>query len=55
MSAAAVAEPLHPALQARGISKAFGHVQALARVDLDLYPGEVLGSGTAASVGHAMR
>jgi len=32
-----------PILEARGISKAFGHVQALSGVDLDLLPGEVLG------------
>ncbi len=30
-------------LQARGISKSFGHVQALRNVDLELYAGEVLG------------
>jgi len=29
-------------LQARGLNKAFGHVQALVDADLDLYPGEVL-------------
>jgi ABC-type sugar transport system ATPase subunit len=29
-------------LQARGLSKAFGHVQALVEADLDLYPGEIL-------------
>ncbi|MGD0743269.1 MAG: ATP-binding cassette domain-containing protein [Acidimicrobiales bacterium] len=32
-----------PVLEARRISKAFGHVQALSEVDLDLLPGEVLG------------
>ncbi len=32
-----------PILSARGISKAYGHVQALQGVDLDLWPGEVLG------------
>ena len=32
-----------PILEARGISKAYGHVQALLNVDLDLLPGEVLG------------
>ncbi|HEX6508579.1 MAG TPA: ATP-binding cassette domain-containing protein [Chloroflexota bacterium] len=32
-----------PVLQAEDISKAFGHVQALRGVDLDLYPAEVLG------------
>jgi ABC-type sugar transport system ATPase subunit len=31
-----------PILSARGLSKAFGHVQALADVDLDLYAGEIL-------------
>ncbi|MDQ6674312.1 MAG: ATP-binding cassette domain-containing protein [Chloroflexota bacterium] len=31
-----------PTLQARGLSKSFGHVQALVDADLDLYPGEVL-------------
>ncbi|HMK97757.1 MAG TPA: ATP-binding cassette domain-containing protein [Acidimicrobiales bacterium] len=31
-----------PVLEARGISKAFGHVQALSGVDLDLLPGEIL-------------
>ena len=30
-------------LQARGISKSYGHVQALRGVDLELYAGEVLG------------
>jgi fructose transport system ATP-binding protein len=30
-------------LEARGISKAYGHVQALRDVDLELYRGEVLG------------
>jgi simple sugar transport system ATP-binding protein len=30
-------------LEARGLSKAYGAVQALNNVDLDLYPGEVLG------------
>ena len=33
----------HPILEAHGISKAFGHVQALRDVDLELMPGEVLG------------
>jgi fructose transport system ATP-binding protein len=32
-----------PVLQARGISKAYGHVQALRDVDLELYAAEVLG------------
>jgi len=31
-----------PVLEARRVSKAFGHVQALSEVDLDLVPGEVL-------------
>jgi fructose transport system ATP-binding protein len=32
-----------PILEARRVSKAFGHVQALNEVDLDLLPGEILG------------
>jgi len=32
-----------PLVRMRGISKAFGHVQALDNVDFTLYPGEVLG------------
>src|SRR5918999_2566672 len=32
-----------PAIEARGISKNFGHVTALRDVDLTLWPGEVLG------------
>jgi fructose transport system ATP-binding protein len=32
-----------PVLEARRVSKAFGHIQALKDVDLDLLPGEVLG------------
>jgi fructose transport system ATP-binding protein len=32
-----------PILEAHGISKAYGHVQALRNVDLELLPGEVLG------------
>ncbi len=31
-----------PVLAARGISKAFGHVVALDKVDFELYPGEIL-------------
>lgn len=31
-----------PILQAKGICKAFGHVQALDKVDFELYPGEVV-------------
>lgn len=31
-----------PILEAKGISKAFGHVQALDNVDFELYPGEVV-------------
>jgi D-xylose transport system ATP-binding protein len=34
---------LTPLVQMKGISKAFGHVQALDNVDFVLYPGEVLG------------
>ena len=37
------ATPGHLALEARGISKAYGHVQALGSVDLQLYRGEILG------------
>ncbi len=32
-----------PILEMRGISKAFGHVQALDKVDFELYAGEVVG------------
>ena len=32
-----------PVLQARGISKRFGNVQALSSVDLELFPGELMG------------
>ncbi|MGV8885368.1 MAG: ATP-binding cassette domain-containing protein [Microbacteriaceae bacterium] len=32
-----------PVLSARGVSKHYGHVQALRGVDLDIYPGEVVG------------
>lgn len=32
-----------PLVELRGISKAFGHVQALQGVDFSLYPGEVVG------------
>jgi len=35
--------PTSPVLEARGISKAYGAVQALRSVDLQLYAGEVLG------------
>ena len=31
-----------PLLEVRGVSKAFGHVQALSRVSFDLHPGEVV-------------
>jgi ABC-type sugar transport system ATPase subunit len=43
--AAAVASGVagSPLLELRGISKAFGHVQALQGVDFSLYPGEVVG------------
>lgn len=34
--------PRQPILEAKGISKAFGHVQALDQVDFELYPGEVV-------------
>ncbi len=34
---------VQPVLQTRGISKAFGHVQALRDVDFELLPGEVIG------------
>lgn len=32
-----------PLIELRGISKTFGHVQALQRVDFSVYPGEVIG------------
>jgi fructose transport system ATP-binding protein len=35
-------EIVAPRLSAKGLSKAFGHVQALRGVDLDLYNGEIL-------------
>lgn len=38
-----MAETDQVVLQARGITKAYGHVQALRGVDLNLYGGEVLG------------
>ena len=34
--------PGTPILEARGISNAFGHVQALKNVDFELYPAEVV-------------
>jgi fructose transport system ATP-binding protein len=37
------ATTLTPVLEARHVSKAFGHVQAVSDVDLELMPGEVLG------------
>ena len=40
LSPVAIASPV---LEARRVSKAFGHVQALSEVDLDLLPGEILG------------
>jgi ribose transport system ATP-binding protein len=39
----AMPEPAAPIVEMRGISKAFGAVQALKDVDLRLYPGEILG------------
>ncbi|QIG47445.1 sugar ABC transporter ATP-binding protein [Nordella sp. HKS 07] len=39
----AAAEADIPIIEMRGISKAFGAVQALKNVDLKLYPGEILG------------
>ncbi len=38
----ASADDRHPILEAKGISKAFGHVQALDNVDFELYPAEVV-------------
>src|SRR5712692_880593 len=45
MSAASTSEKSarRPVLEAQGISKAYGAVQALKNVDLELFPGEVLG------------
>ena len=40
--ASAAAPERQPILEAKGISKAFGHVQALDNVDFELYPGEVV-------------
>ena len=40
-SANGLAAPVAPVVSLRGISKRFGGTQALAAVDLDLYPGEV--------------
>ncbi len=37
------ATPVQPIVEMRGIEKAFGAVQALRKVDLVLYPGEILG------------
>jgi fructose transport system ATP-binding protein len=37
------AATVSPILEARRISKAFGHLQALSGVDLELFPGEALG------------
>ncbi|MEK1903704.1 MAG: ATP-binding cassette domain-containing protein, partial [Rhizobium sp.] len=39
----AEATPSAPIVEMRGIEKAFGAVQALRKVDLTLYPGEILG------------
>jgi len=36
-------ETLKPVLSVRGLSKSYGRVCALKRMDLDLYPGEILG------------
>lgn len=33
----------HPLIEVKGVSKAFGHVQALDNVDFTVYPGEVVG------------
>ncbi|GAB3610307.1 ATP-binding cassette domain-containing protein [Humibacter ginsengiterrae] len=40
--AARLAGALEPVVSMRGISKSFGHIQALRNVDLDLYGGEVV-------------
>ena len=40
--AAGSADVLEPVVSMRGISKSFGHIQALRSVDLDLYGGEVV-------------
>ena len=37
------AQPSSPVLEARGISKSYGAVEALKNVDLQLFAGEVLG------------
>ena len=37
-----VATAIQPILEAKGISKAFGHVQALDNIDFELYPSEVV-------------
>ena len=34
---------MQPIISIRNVSKAFGHVQALVNVNLDIYPGEVVG------------
>jgi fructose transport system ATP-binding protein len=41
--ATGVAASSRPILEARGISKTYGTVRALAEVDIDLYEGEILG------------
>ena len=33
---------MHPVLQARGITKRYGHVEALRGADFDVYPGEIV-------------
>jgi len=38
----AASSDMNPILEAKGISKAFGHVQALDNVDFELYPAEVV-------------
>lgn len=42
-TAAPTHDPASPAIEVRGLSKAFGKVHALARVDLDVAPGTVVG------------
>ena len=42
-TAAAPVSGERPLIELRGISKLFGHVQALQRVDFCVYPAEVIG------------